>query len=93
MITSSTPPQGLARWRADHASQIEDFRRGVRRFTRNRLSVIGLLIVLLMLAVALGMLAFFYRRGWIGGTRATPWEPSPPAEPTPHVAGIQSPKH
>lgn len=42
-----------SRWVADHASQIADFRRGFYRFTRNRLSVVGLSIVLLMLVVAI----------------------------------------
>jgi peptide/nickel transport system permease protein len=52
-ITTSPAQNWWARWQADHASQITDFRRGFFRFTRNRLSVIGLSIVLLMLAVAL----------------------------------------
>ncbi len=42
-----------ARWRADHASQLTDLRRGLYRFTRNRLSVIGLAIVLVMLVIAI----------------------------------------
>jgi peptide/nickel transport system permease protein len=42
-----------ARWRADHASQLTDLRRGLYRFTRNRLSVIGLAIVLIMLVIAI----------------------------------------
>ncbi len=41
------------RWQVEHASQITDLRRGLYRFTRNRLSVIGLAIVLLMLIVAI----------------------------------------
>ncbi len=55
MATLSPPqPQSpLARWRAEHASQITDFRRGVYRFSRNRLSVIGLSIVIVMLIVAI----------------------------------------
>jgi peptide/nickel transport system permease protein len=41
------------RWRADHASQLTDLRRGLYRFTRNRLSVIGLAIVLILLVIAI----------------------------------------
>lgn len=40
------------RWRVDHAAQLEDLRRGLFRFSRNRLSVIGLLIVVVMLIIA-----------------------------------------
>lgn len=43
----------LARWRADHASQLTDLRRGLYRFTRNRLSLIGLTIVVILLMIAL----------------------------------------
>jgi peptide/nickel transport system permease protein len=55
MATLSPPqPQGaLARWRTEHASQITDFRRGLYRFSRNRLSVIGLSLVIVMLIVAI----------------------------------------
>lgn len=55
MATLSPPqPQGaFARWRTEHASQITDFRRGLYRFSRNRLSVIGLSIVILMLIIAI----------------------------------------
>ncbi len=55
MATLSPPqPQGaLARWRTEHASQITDFRRGLYRFSRNRLSVIGLSIVIILLIVAI----------------------------------------
>ena len=50
---SASPPQGVfARWRADHASQITDLRRGVYRFSRNRLSVFGLALVIVLLIVA-----------------------------------------
>ena len=50
---SASPPQGVfARWRADHASQITDLRRGAYRFSRNRLSVFGLALVILLLIVA-----------------------------------------
>jgi hypothetical protein len=42
----------LGRWRADHASQLNDLRRGAFRFRRNRLSVIGLAIVIVMLIIA-----------------------------------------
>ena len=50
---SASPPQGrFARWRADHASQITDLRRGAYRFSRNRLSVIGLALVIVLLIVA-----------------------------------------
>lgn len=49
------PPDAnaFARWRADHASQITDLRRGVYRFTRNRLSVFGLLLVIVLIIIAL----------------------------------------
>jgi len=55
MATLSPPQQQspLARWRAEHASQITDFRRGLYRFSRNRLSVIGLSLVIVMLIVAI----------------------------------------
>src|SRR4051794_23455141 len=50
---SALQSQGrFARWRADHASQITDLRRGTYRFTRNRLSVIGLTLVIILLVVA-----------------------------------------
>jgi peptide/nickel transport system permease protein len=54
MATLSAPhPDGrFAQWRADHNSQITDLRRGIYRFSRNRLSVIGLTIVILLLIVA-----------------------------------------
>ncbi|MEZ4667357.1 MAG: ABC transporter permease [Anaerolineae bacterium] len=54
-MTSISTPESLsplARWRAEHASQINDFRRGVYRFTRNRLSLVGLLLVMALLIVA-----------------------------------------
>jgi peptide/nickel transport system permease protein len=54
---SSTPTsrtQGwFATWRTEHASQITDVRRGMYRFTRNRLSVIGLVIVIALLIIAI----------------------------------------
>ncbi len=53
MTTLSPPQNAFARWRNEHASQITDFRRGLYRFSRNRLSVIGLSIVILMLIVAI----------------------------------------
>ena len=53
MTTSTASPTWLTRWRADHASQIHDARRGLYRFTRNRLSVIGLSLVILLLFVAI----------------------------------------
>ena len=50
---SASPPQTrFARWRADHASQITDLRRGAYRFSRNRLSIIGLTLVIILLIVA-----------------------------------------
>ena len=48
----SNPSSRLARWREDHASQLSDLRRGLFRFARNRLSLLGLWIVVVMLAVA-----------------------------------------
>lgn len=54
MSTLSPSQQNpFARWRTEHASQITDFRRGLYRFSRNRLSVIGLSIVILMLIIAI----------------------------------------
>src|SRR4051812_2787775 len=51
---SALQPQGrFARWRADHASQITDLRRGAYRFSRNRLSIIGLTLVIVLLIVAI----------------------------------------
>ncbi len=52
-LSPSQPQSPLARWRTEHASQITDFRRGLYRFSRNRLSVIGLSIVIVMLIVAI----------------------------------------
>lgn len=52
-LSSSQPQNFLNRWRTEHASQINDFRRGVYRFSRNRMSVIGLSIVILLLIVAI----------------------------------------
>jgi peptide/nickel transport system permease protein len=43
----------LEGWRADHASQLIDLKRGIYRFTRNRMSVIGLATVLILLLIAL----------------------------------------
>ncbi|MBW7882954.1 MAG: ABC transporter permease [Caldilineaceae bacterium] len=52
--TTSTPTASfLARWRADHATQLHDLRRGLFRFSRNRLSLLGLAIVVVMLLVAI----------------------------------------
>src|SRR4051812_10398414 len=53
MATTTTSPGPLARWRTAHASQIYDVRRGLYRFTRNRLSMIGLTLVLLLIVVAI----------------------------------------
>jgi peptide/nickel transport system permease protein len=55
MTTTPAPaPQGfLAHWRAEHASQLHDLRRGVHRFSRNHLSVIGLGLVIVLLIVAI----------------------------------------
>ncbi len=43
----------FARWRADHASQITDLRRAAYRFSRNRLSMIGLILVIALLIIAI----------------------------------------
>jgi peptide/nickel transport system permease protein len=43
----------FARWRTDHASQLTDLRRGAYRFSRNRLSMIGLVLVIVLLIIAL----------------------------------------
>ncbi len=42
----------LQLWRLNHDSQLQDLRRGLYRFSRNRLSVFGLGIVLLMIVIA-----------------------------------------
>ncbi len=52
-LSTAQPPGRLTRWRADHASQISDIRRGVYRFSRNRLSMIGLGMVIILLLVAI----------------------------------------
>jgi peptide/nickel transport system permease protein len=52
-ISTASSPSWWSRWRADHASQINDFRRGLYRFRRNRLSMLGLVIVLSLLLIAL----------------------------------------
>jgi len=41
------------RWSEEHASQIHEVRRGIYRFSRNRLSVIGLSMVIVLLFIAL----------------------------------------
>jgi peptide/nickel transport system permease protein len=51
-LSTAQPQSRLARWRADHASQITDLRRGAYRFSRNRLSMIGLGMVIILLVVA-----------------------------------------
>lgn len=52
--TPTLSPEGrFARWRSEHASQLNDLQRGLYRFTRNRLSVLGLLMVLVLLVIAL----------------------------------------
>jgi peptide/nickel transport system permease protein len=51
--SQNTSQNGFDRWRAENASQIDDLRRGIYRFTRNRLSVIGLLIVIVLVIIAL----------------------------------------
>jgi peptide/nickel transport system permease protein len=50
---STYPHDFLTGWRTDHASQLHDLRRGLYRFTRNRLSVIGLSLVLILVVVAI----------------------------------------
>lgn len=55
-MASSAAPQAqgrFERWRANHASQLDDIRRGLFRFSRNRLSVMGLTIVIVLLFVAI----------------------------------------
>ena len=53
MIPSTTSSSWWGRWRAEHASQLHDLRRGLFRFSRNRLSVFGLFIVIGMLIIAI----------------------------------------
>ena len=43
----------LKRWKTENESQIEDLRRAIYRFRRNRLSVVGLAMILLVVLVAL----------------------------------------
>ncbi len=54
-MTSSSPSlrNWAARWSEEHASQIHEVRRGIYRFSRNRLSVIGLSMVIVLLFIAL----------------------------------------
>lgn len=56
VLTQPGPSTGpVARWRYEHAARIEEIRRGVYRFLQNRLSVIGLgIIVFLLLVVITG---------------------------------------
>lgn len=42
-----------ARWSVEHATQIHELRRGIYRFSRNRLSVIGLTMVIILLIIAI----------------------------------------
>lgn len=53
MAPVSSTQGALARWRIEHASQLNDLRRGIYRFTRNWLSVIGLLIVVVLVIIAI----------------------------------------
>jgi peptide/nickel transport system permease protein len=53
MATVSSTQGAFTRWRIEHASQINDLRRGIYRFTRNWLSVIGLLIVVVLVIIAI----------------------------------------
>jgi len=53
LVTNSEPQNRLTRWLKDHASQLSDIRRGLFRFSRNRLSMIGVVIVLLGLLIAI----------------------------------------
>lgn len=53
MVTESAINRRWTHWRSEHASQITDLRRGLYRFTRNRLSVVGLTLVLGLLVVAI----------------------------------------
>ncbi len=52
-MIDSTQTTWLTRWRTENASQISDFRRGLYRFTRNQLSLIGLFIVIALVIIAL----------------------------------------
>jgi peptide/nickel transport system permease protein len=51
--TSAPGPGRWARWRADHAGDLRDMRRGAYQFSRNRLSLVGLGIGIVMLIVAI----------------------------------------
>src|SRR5258708_5741176 len=53
MVTYKIPKGFSARGGAAHASQLQDLGRGRYRFTRNRLSVIGLSMVLILIVVAI----------------------------------------
>ncbi|MBN8594278.1 MAG: ABC transporter permease [Anaerolineae bacterium] len=53
MAPVSSTQGALTRWRIEHASQLNDLRRGIYRFTRNWLSVIGLLIVVVLVIIAI----------------------------------------
>src|SRR5579864_5566402 len=51
--SSPGQPGRLTRWRTNHASQIYDMRRGLYRFMRNRLSMIGVGLVLALIVIAI----------------------------------------
>jgi peptide/nickel transport system permease protein len=50
---ASTQIGWFARWRAENASQLNDIRRGLYRFTRNWLSLVGLGIVIVLIIIAI----------------------------------------
>lgn len=54
VLTRGGPATGpFAHWRDEHQARLEEIRRGAYRFLQNRLSVIGLAIILFLLVVAL----------------------------------------
>jgi len=53
MSSVSHTPNSFARWRTENASQLKDLRRGIYRFMRNRLSLIGLVIVVVLVVIAI----------------------------------------
>lgn len=81
MVTESAINRRWTHWRSEHASQITDLRRGLYRFTRNRLSVVGLTLVLGLLVVAISAPAWVpYPEDATGKVNMTQRLKSPGAE-------------
>lgn len=53
MTAELTAPRGLSKWQAEHAGSVENARRQLRRFRRNKLAVAGLLVILVLVLLAI----------------------------------------